>query len=47
MGKKVEQDEVNELSLQTSEWRNGNRSGTVLHNWKEADDNDHDALSSY
>ena len=22
-------------------------SGTVLHNWKEADDNDHDALSSY
>jgi len=47
VGKKVEQDEVNELSLRTSEWRNGKGSGTVLHNWKEVDDNDHDALSSY
>jgi hypothetical protein len=47
VGKKVEQDGVNELPLQASEWHNGKRSGTVLHNWKEADDNDHDALSSY
>ena len=47
MGKKVEQDEVNELPLRTSEWHNGNSSGIVLHNWKGVDDNDHDALSSY